>query len=308
MRSIGVSVVVPVFNAEASLKELHRELHRELHNVGNWEIIFVDDGSRDNSWEVLKSITQTCTSCVGIQFGTNFGQNLATCEGILLSEHELVVTMDDDLQHSPSWISRFADYLIENQQLDGVFALPAKSGHGLARTIGSRFVNQLRGIFHGADVPYFSSFRILRRALAHRVAQERRLRVSVSRLAYQLSGRIHNLDVKMSERRYGMSGYTRRKLIVALVRNLRFTIAESGSGAAVSTVGIALSFIGVGSYILAFLLGYIGQPGFTTLAVLSVILVGLQFGILAIIFKAHGDFYETQSFRPYVRDRFGIES
>src|SRR4051812_20508608 len=100
--AITISVVVPVFNSEQSLDELVERLASTLEVLaGEHEIILVDDGSRDGSWEVIEKLAVAHRAVRGIQLMRNYGQHNALLAGIRAARFELVATMDDDLQHPP---------------------------------------------------------------------------------------------------------------------------------------------------------------------------------------------------------------
>ncbi|MEK6901949.1 MAG: glycosyltransferase, partial [Nanoarchaeota archaeon] len=95
-----LSVVMPVHNEEKNLPFLYQELTQELHNL-DYELIFVDDGSKDNSFVVLSSLAQRDKCIKIIKLLSNYGQSTALAAGIEHAEGENIVTMDSDLQHDP---------------------------------------------------------------------------------------------------------------------------------------------------------------------------------------------------------------
>ena len=95
-----ISVVIPVYNSEDNLEELFRQINVALNDIDH-EVIFINDGSRDNSWAVLKLIAAANKNIIAINFRKNFGQDNALMAGIAQASGNYVVIMDDDLQHSP---------------------------------------------------------------------------------------------------------------------------------------------------------------------------------------------------------------
>lgn len=104
-----ISVVIPVYNEEKNIKENIREICRYLEKY-EYELILVDDGSRDRTWEFIKELYSEKSSIKGIRFSRNFGKEIALCAGVDYAGGEAVITMDSDLQHDPKYI----DELIEN--------------------------------------------------------------------------------------------------------------------------------------------------------------------------------------------------
>ena len=124
----GVSVVVPVYNSGAGLPELVERIVRELEGRGDYEIIAVNDGSRDDSLAVLLKLASRYPRLRVIDLAKNAGQENAILAGFSILRYGYVVCMDDDLQHDPADIPRMLDVLIE-KDLDIVFARFVQSGN-----------------------------------------------------------------------------------------------------------------------------------------------------------------------------------
>lgn len=138
----GISVVVPVFNEEGNVRELHREIveicEKEKYN---YEIIFVDDGSSDGTSRICKELRPLKY----IRMRKNFGQTAAMDAGIKASQYDYIVTMDGDLQNDPEDIPRLVRYLEENN-LDVVSGWRKHRKDSLMKKFTSRGANFLRGI------------------------------------------------------------------------------------------------------------------------------------------------------------------
>ena len=101
----GVSVVIPVYNSEQSLEALFARIQSVLEGEGlEFEVILVDDGSADQSWQVIRSLAANSTKVLGLRMLRNYGQHNALLCGIRQARHAVVVTMDDDLQNPPEEI------------------------------------------------------------------------------------------------------------------------------------------------------------------------------------------------------------
>ncbi|MEY3056024.1 MAG: hypothetical protein RLZZ614_555 [Bacteroidota bacterium] len=107
-----ISVVIPLFNEAESLPELMQWIDRvmQTHNY-SYEVIMVDDGSKDNSWQTIQSLRTTYPSLKGIKFQRNYGKSAALNEGFKMAKGDIVVTMDADLQDSPDEIPEFYDMI-----------------------------------------------------------------------------------------------------------------------------------------------------------------------------------------------------
>jgi glycosyltransferase involved in cell wall biosynthesis len=112
---IDISIVIPLYNEEESLPELVAWIHKSLEgSVKAFEIILADDGSRDKSWEVIKSLSEKYNTVKGISFRRNYGKSAALSEGFKLAEGNVVITMDADLQDSPEEILPLYKMIMED--------------------------------------------------------------------------------------------------------------------------------------------------------------------------------------------------
>ncbi|MFQ5904823.1 MAG: glycosyltransferase family 2 protein, partial [Candidatus Binatia bacterium] len=106
----GLSIVVPAYDEEGNLTRLYAELMKVLPSLDmSWEIILVDDGSTDNSWEEIVSLYEEDQRVKGIRLSRNFGHQYALLAGLYQAEGEAIVTMDADLQHPPEIIPILVD-------------------------------------------------------------------------------------------------------------------------------------------------------------------------------------------------------
>ncbi len=117
---MDVSIVVPLLNEEESLPELAAWIDK-VNNAAqfSYELIFIDDGSTDNSWKVIQAISQSQKNVKAIRFRRNYGKSAALNEGFKIAAGEVVITMDADLQDSPEEIPELVQ-MIKNQGYDMV--------------------------------------------------------------------------------------------------------------------------------------------------------------------------------------------
>ncbi|MHC4258687.1 MAG: glycosyltransferase family 2 protein, partial [Planctomycetota bacterium] len=102
-----ISIIIPVYNSEGSLEPLIKRLSRVLdEHSENYEIVMVNDGSRDASWQVICELADVHSCVKGINLMRNYGQHNALLAGIRAAQYELIVTIDDDLQHPPEEIPK----------------------------------------------------------------------------------------------------------------------------------------------------------------------------------------------------------
>ena len=110
---MDLSIVIPLYNEDESIDELHSKIVSSLSNSSlNYEIIFIDDGSSDNSWNIIKDVTKKVHNTRAIRFLTNYGKSMALSAGFKSTRGEVVVTMDADLQDDPNEILQLYNVLI----------------------------------------------------------------------------------------------------------------------------------------------------------------------------------------------------
>lgn len=136
-----ISVVVPVYNEEESLPELTQWISRVMHDHGfSYELIYINDGSEDSSWNVIKNLFQENESVKGINFTRNYGKSAALDAGFQKASGEVVITMDADLQDSPDEIPGLYA-MIKEGGFDIVSGWKKERHDPLSKTIPSRFFN-----------------------------------------------------------------------------------------------------------------------------------------------------------------------
>lgn len=110
---MDLSIVIPLYNEDESIDELHSKIVSSLSNSSlNYEIIFIDDGSSDKSWNIIKDVTKRVHNTRAIRFLTNYGKSMALSAGFKSTRGEVVVTMDADLQDDPNEILQLYNVLI----------------------------------------------------------------------------------------------------------------------------------------------------------------------------------------------------
>ena len=136
---IDISIVVPVYNEEESLPELEKAIHAALADQFTYEIIFVDDGSSDGSWAVIKTLSEKKDFIHGINFSHNYGKSVALQAGFETVKGDFVVTMDADLQDDPNEVPEMVQILKDGYDL--VSGWKKERHDPISKTIPSKFFN-----------------------------------------------------------------------------------------------------------------------------------------------------------------------
>ena len=151
MKDIDISVIVPLFNEEESLPELHAWIKRVMDANGfSYEVIFVNDGSTDRSWQVIEELQATYPEVKGIKFRRNYGKSPALFCGFERAQGDVVITMDADLQDSPDEIPELRRMIVENgYDLVSGFKMNRRKGDPLSKTIPTKLFNATARLVSG---------------------------------------------------------------------------------------------------------------------------------------------------------------
>ncbi len=278
----SLSVIVPVYNSQATLHELVARLSEILPNISQkFEILLVNDGSRDDSWQVVKSLSTQYAYVQGINLMRNYGQHNALLCGVRLAAGEICVTMDDDLQHPPEEIPLLLAPL-ENGY-DVVYGFPRKLPHSPIRNFFSRLTKKTLATVMGIKtVREISAFRAFRTDLRRAFEFYRSPGVIIDALLSWGTTRFTSVLVDEVPRQHGQSNYNFGQLISQAIFVLTgfstFPLHfASWMGFILTLFGLAIFIFVVASYFTA---GSI--PGFPFLASIISIFSGTQLFALGI--------------------------
>jgi undecaprenyl-phosphate 4-deoxy-4-formamido-L-arabinose transferase len=300
---LGLSVVIPVYQAAESLPELHRRLTAVLdRHPGGFEILFVEDGSADPSWEVIRQLVALDARVRGLRMSRNYGQHNALLCGIRAAQGQLIVTMDDDLQHPPEALPRLLDKLAEGH--DVVYGTAAQEQHGFLRDVASRITKLALQSAMGADIArQVSALRVFRAELREAFHSYRSPSVNIDVLLTWATTRFAAIPIEHAPRPYGQSGYTVRKLLTHAVNMM--TGFSTLPLQMASIIGFSFAFFGflVLAYVLFryFTLGG-SVPGFPFLASIIAIFSGVQLFALGVI----GEYLARMHFRTMERPAYSM--
>jgi undecaprenyl-phosphate 4-deoxy-4-formamido-L-arabinose transferase len=299
----GISVVVPVYRSEAILPELVQRLSQELPSLAEqYELILINDCSPDGSWETICQLQRQYAWICGINLMRNYGQHNALLCGIRSARYDVIVTMDDDLQHPPKEIPRLLQVLAGGY--DVVYGTPEQEQHGLGRDLASLATKvALRNVIGAEIASQVSAFRAFRRHVANAFRQYEGSFVSIDVLLTWGTTRFAATKVRHEMRKQGASGYTFRKLVTHAMNMM--TGFSTVPLQFASVVGFFFTLFGIG--VLAFVVGRYfltgdSVPGFPFLASTIAIFSGAQLFALGII----GEYLARMHFRMMDRPSYAI--
>ena len=300
-----VSVVIPCYRSRAMLPELVERLHKVLEAaadglVDDYEVILVVDGSPDDTYAVARELELASTKVRAVLLRRNYGQHNALLAGIARAQHDIIVTMDDDLQHRPEELPRLLEPL-SDPLVDLVYGVAIEEEHGIARSFASRTVKSAlawAGVDNARDVSALRAFRAdLREGFSHIADAFASVDVVLS---WTTSG-VRRVNVAMDPRTVGRSAYSLPRLFkhaVTMVTGystvpLRFV---TWLGVACGVVGLVLlAFV-----LYAFITGSTTVAGFTTLASMIALFSGAQMISLGIL----GEYIGRMHFRGMQRPTY----
>ena len=301
----GVSIVIPVFNSADGLGALVSRIAAVRPLLPSpCELLLVDDGSRDGSWDAIERLAAGEPWIRGLALMRNYGQHNAVLCGIRAAAFSVIVTMDDDLQNPPEEIPKLLDLL--EQGFDVVYGAPADEQHDRWRALASRVTKMALQSVLGADTArHISAFRAFRTVVREAFADYRQPYVNIDVLLTWGAARFGYCQVQHDPRRMGTSQYTLRKLLVHTSNMVTgFSVLPLQVA---SLLGFLAMLFGFG--ILAFVLGYYflhggAVQGFTFIASTVAIFAGVQLFALGII----GEYLARMHFRMMERPSYAVRA
>lgn len=280
----GISVVVPCYNSARSLPSLLERIHQAFSpNFDAYEIILIDDDSKDDTWQTIQVLSEKGPAVRGFRMMRNYGQHNALLCGIRAASYPLTVTMDDDLQNPPEEVPQLAAKI--NEGFDVVYGKPKVEQHGLWRDIASVLTKlALQSIMGAKTARDVTAFRVFRTHLRDAFASYQAPYVSIDVLLTWATTRFVALRVRHDPRRAGRSNYTFGRLLnIALTLMTGFTILPLRVATIMGFIVTALGFALFVYVIATVLMRGVSVPGFAFLASTITLLSGVQLFALGII-------------------------
>lgn len=212
MLPVDISVVVPTYGGANSIEELIRRIDTTLTAMGlTFEIVVVNDSSPDQTWTVLTGLSESYPDTLRVvDLMNNHGQAVATMCGLANTSGDIVVTMDDDLQHPPEEIPSLLAALQEHPEWDAVIGSWDRD-HGMVRSLGSSVHARLDRLAHGTPKGFrLTAFRAMRRPVVDALVRNETRTPAVNPLVLRSARQVHNVSVEHRERPRGSSTFTMR--------------------------------------------------------------------------------------------------
>jgi undecaprenyl-phosphate 4-deoxy-4-formamido-L-arabinose transferase len=293
-----LSIVIPLYNAAATLPALHAEISA-LHVDGGHELIIVNDGSRDETEAVaLKLTRESRLPMTFVSLSRNFGEHNAVLAGLRAVSGRYAVTMDDDLQNPPSEALKLLA-VAEAEKRDVVFGIYDRKEHSWWRNAGSRLTNLIADFV--VEKPrglYLCSFRCFNRFVVDEIVKSRTPFPYIDGLIFQVTQNVGTAQVRHVERAQGTSGYNFRKLVrlwISMLVNVSVLPLRLMTLAGMITS--ALGFLAVIEVVVEHVL-YGTPTGWSSLMAAMLLLSGTQLLLLGILGEYVGRIYLGISEKP----------
>lgn len=296
MPRMNLSIVVPIYKGESFIEALVTELIRTLPAFAeNYEVILVNDGSPDNSWKIIQDLTGVHPCVRGIRMMRNYGQHNATLCGVRAAQYEVVVTMDQDLQHPPGEIPHLLAKLEEGY--DVVYGAPRKLPQSFWRNVMTAGIKWILAKVIGLpSVHNVSAFRAFRTHLRDAFAkfQSPSLILDVLLSWGTTSFTSVQVDIAPAERsNYSFTMLVRTATLILIGYStlpLRFA----------SWIGFAMTLFGLGVFIYVLVVYFTAgsPPGFPFLASMIALVSGAQLFALGIFGEYLARMFDRSMDRP----------
>jgi glycosyltransferase involved in cell wall biosynthesis len=294
----SLSVVIPVYNSQDSLVPLIARLESALPDISSsYEIILINDGSLDKSWSVICAEVERHAWVRGVNLTRNYGQHNAILCGIRVAQNEIIITMDDDLQHLPEEIHKLLEKLDEGY--DVVYGSPATLPHSLWRNLFSRFTKRTLAYAMGIrTIRDIGPFRAFRTDLRNAFTSYQNPSVIIDVLLSWGTSKFTSVIVNEDTRQTGQSNYNFFKLFgVAMEILTGFSTLPLRLA---SLLGFIFTILGllVFIYVLVVFLTAGSVPGFPFLASIIALFSGAQLFALGIFGEYLARIFDRNMDRP----------
>lgn len=296
-----LSIVIPVYNSEKTIGTVIEQLKNTLSQKLLYEVILVNDGSRDDSYNVCKKLYKKNENVIFVNLSKNFGQHNALMAGYSMSKGEYILSMDDDLQTSPSEVLRLLDE-IESKDYDIVFANYEDKKHSKLRNIGTLINNKMSEILIEKPKELtLTSFFIMKKYVVKEMLKYDGPYPYISGLKLRTTNKIGTIIVEHKERKIGKSNYNFWKLLKLWLNG--FTSFSVRPLRIASLTGVLFSILGF-MYGFFLIIRKLLNPnlniilGWNSLMVVMLVLGGLQLMFLGLIGEYIGRIYVYMSKKP----------
>lgn len=310
---LGISVVIPVYNEAESLREVQRELAEALGRTGkSWEVLYVDDGSRDGSDRVIAELASADRRVRGLSFRRNFGKSAALAVGFRAARGDWVMTMDADLQDDPSELPKLIEALEGGYDLVSGWKMQRRDP--ISKTLPSRLFNTVTSKVVGIRLhDYNCGFKLYRREVVENIEVYGELHRFVPALAHWRGFRVGEVGVHHRPRRYGHSKFGAARFVNGFLDLLSAAFLSSSALKPLhlfGRIGLLFLFLGTGLGVYFVILWIGGEPIHVRPLMLfgaGLVLLGIQLILMGLLGEMIARLGVSRTDYP-VRERYNLDS
>lgn len=306
-QKIEISIVIPVYNEEQNIKELFSKITTVLNRIDKtYEIIFVDDGSKDKTFDVIKELSERSSHVKAIRFRRNFGKSAALNAGFEHTKGDFVITMDGDLQDDPEEIPNFLEKIKEGYDL--IVGWKVERKDIFRKRIASKIFNKLTAWLTGVKIHDSNCcFKIFRKDALKKLKIHGELHRYIPALAYWQGHNVAEIRVRHFARKHGKSKYGFSRLLQGFLDLITVKFLMTYMTKPIQffgRIGLSVLLFGFVSGAAAFILKFGYDTSFVDtplpLFTIFLVIIGIQFilmGLLAeILIRIY---YEPRGNLPY---------
>jgi dolichol-phosphate mannosyltransferase len=281
-----ISIVIPAYNEERNLEVLYASLRDVLNVAGetDWELVVVDDGSKDRTWDVVCALSAADVRVRGVRLSRNFGHQSALMAGLAAARGRAVVMMDSDLQHPPSLVPQLVSKWREGFQIVHAVRRDPSDVSWFKRTT-SRFYYRLFAFMSGVAIePGSADFRLLDRQVVDEVLKFEEEGLFLRGLVHWVGYSTASVPFECAERHAGTSKYGLRKMLTLGWHGVSsFSLVPLRIGIAIGLLSSTLAFLWTAYAIVGWWVDDAVVPGWASSVAISSFLFGVLFAFLAVL-------------------------
>jgi dolichol-phosphate mannosyltransferase len=298
MEKIDYSVVVPVYNEEGNIGELHKQLSK-IFEKQSWELILVNDSSKDKSLAIIKNLSEKDKAVKYISFSRNFGHQAALTAGMDYAQGKAIITMDCDLQDPPQIIPE----MIRKWKAGNYIVYARRKNYrndNFLKKWGSKMYYGLLDKFSEVKIPRnVGDFRLVDRKVIDQLKNMKEKARYLRGMVAWLGFKYDFVDYQRPDRKHGESGYTFSKLFrLAMEGILNFSLIPLKAGLLLGIVSIFSGSLFLLYMLLDFLINNQVYQLYKWLAVAMLIMMGFLFMLIWILGEYIGRIYDETRGRP----------
>lgn len=297
MSRTEISIVIPVYNSTQIITELHAHLQKALSGVLH-EIILVNDGSQDNSWEKMRSLASQNKNIIAVNLRKNSGQDNALLAGLRIAKGNYVVIMDDDLQHDPADILKLVEAC--KAGLDVCYANFSGKKQSMIKNAGSEINGKMAQVLSSKPKEiYLSPFKAINKATVEEIGKFSGPYPYIDGIILSITSNIGQIDAEHKPRHSGKSNYGMSRSASVFMKHFTgFSVLPLRIATITGCIATLIGLILAVKYLYDYFIAKNFIEGWTTVVILIIFFGGLILITLGIVGEYIGRMYLAINNKP----------